>query len=252
MRCGGMPMSELELLQPDWPAPPNVVALQTTRSGGFSNQGYTSLNLAAHVGDDDRRVSSNRALLAQSCDLPAEPAWLEQTHSTRVINLDRERDRQGDAAFTACPGTVAVVLTADCLPVLFCHRDGSKVAAAHAGWRGLVSGILERTVALMQAPPHELMAWLGPAIGPAKFEVGAEVLQAFVDEQAESAAAFSENRPGHYLADLYQLARLRLKRAGVDAISGGGLCTFADSDRFFSYRREKTCGRQASLIYIKP
>ena len=245
-------MPELELIKPDWAAPANVVALQTTRRGGFSRQGYANLNLAGHVGDDDHLVTRNRKLLAQTCGLPDEPAWLEQTHSTRVINLDRDHYRQADAARTARPGTVAVVLTADCLPVLFCHRDGHEVAAAHAGWRGLVSGILEQTVASMQTPAHELLAWLGPAIGPATFEVGAEVVEAFVREQAESAAAFTENRPDHYLADLYQLARLRLKRAGVDAIWGGDQCTFAASERFFSYRREKTCGRQASLIYIKP
>ena len=245
-------MPELELINPDWAAPANVVALQTTRHGGFSREGYASLNLASHVDDDDHLVGRNRKLLAQTCGLPGEPAWLQQTHSTRVINLDRDHHRQGDAARTARPGAVAVVLTADCLPVLFCHRDGHEVAAAHAGWRGLVGGILEQTVASMQSPAHELLAWLGPAIGPTNFEVGVEVLQAFVELQAESAAAFTENRPGHYLADLYQLARLRLKRAGVDAISGGDQCTFADTDRFISYRREKTCGRQASLIYIKP
>jgi hypothetical protein len=244
-------MPQPELITPDWPAPDCIVALQTTRNGGVSGGDFSSFNLAQHVGDDPADVTANRQLLLQACALPAGPCWLEQTHSTRAIDLDTETSREGDAGFTSRPGRVAVVMTADCLPVLMCARDGSEVAAAHAGWRGLAGGILEHTVSRMRNDPRQLLAWLGPAIGPRRFEVGSEVRQAFVSDLAATDAAFVENRPGHYLADLYQLARLRLKRAGLDATFGGGLCTLSEPERLFSYRRDRVCGRQASLIYIK-
>jgi hypothetical protein len=244
-------MGDLDLIRPDWPAPDNIIALQTTRRGGVSQGGYASLNLARHVGDDPQRVATNRARLVDVCKLPQEPSWLEQTHSTRAINLDSDASRDGDAAFTCRIGQIAVVMTADCLPVLFCARDGSEVAAAHAGWRGLAGGILEQTIEHMHSRPEQLLVWLGPAIGPLEFEVGAEVREVFVTDFADSDGAFVENRPGHFLADLYQLARLRLRRAGITAILGGDHCTYREAPRFFSYRRERTCGRQASLIYIR-
>lgn len=241
----------LEIIPANWQAPRNVVAFCTTRGGGVSQGGFASLNLASHVQDDAQRVSANRQRLLRQQALPAEPQWLNQTHSIRVIDLDHDQGREGDASVTRSPGQVAVVLTADCLPVLFCNKDGTEVAAAHAGWRGLVEGVLEQTVAAMTAKPGEILAWLGPAIGPQQFEVGPEVRQAFLSHSLEAQSAFRQNRPGHFLADLYQLARLRLNQAGVELIWGGEYCTYTQSDLFFSYRREKQCGRQASLIYIK-
>nr|MDJ0833486.1 peptidoglycan editing factor PgeF [Gammaproteobacteria bacterium] len=209
-------------------------------------------NLAAHVDDDPDLVAQNRQQLVTSLELPAEPQWLEQIHSTTVIDLDRTQTRQGDAAITARPATIAAVLTADCLPVLLCNRDGSEVGAAHAGWRGLVGGVVEQSVSAMRSEPAQLMAWLGPAIGPHNFEVGSEVREAFVRQHASAEACFQVNRPGHYLADLYALARLRLELLGIRQISGGEYCTYQDQQRFFSYRRDRHTGRQASLIYIRP
>ncbi len=243
---------DLELIYPDWDAPAQIQALCTTRYGGVSDGLYASLNLAAHVEDDPAHVSQNRERLATQIDLPAEPQWLEQTHSTTVVDLDHENHRLGDAALSSTPGTIAVVLTADCLPVLLCNRAGDEVAAAHAGWRGLVNGVIEQTVNAMRSEPGQLMAWLGPAIGPQSFEVGSEVREAFIQRHAKADACFRENRPGHYLADLYALARLRLELLGISAISGGDYCTFEDDQRFFSYRRDRQTGRQASLIYIHP
>ena len=242
----------LELIRPDWNAPAAIEALCTTRSGGVSSGAYASLNLALHVGDDPAHVHENRRLLAGAEQLPSEPQWLQQTHSTKVINLDREEPREGDAAISSTPGSIAVVLTADCLPLLLCSRDADEVAAAHAGWRGLVNGVLERTVAAMRSEPDRLIAWLGPAIGAQSFEVGAEVREAFVQRHAQSEACFSATRPGHYLADLYGLARVRLELLGILDISGGEYCTYEDQRRFYSYRRDKQTGRQASLIYIRP
>lgn len=245
-----MPKSPIEWITPDWEAPTQVRAVCTTRAGGVSKADYASLNLATHVEDAPSAVAQNRALLQHRLNLPAKPQWLEQTHSTRVIDLDRDASRQGDAAVSRQRGTVAVVLTADCLPVLFCNRDGSEVAAAHAGWRGLLNGVLEQTLDAMKSAPADILAWLGPAIGPKHFEVGAEVRAAFVQEDAQAADCFLANRPGHFLADLYQLAHLRLKKQGIDAISGGNHCTYAEPQRFFSYRRQPRTGRQASLIWV--
>ena len=236
---------------PDWKVPAHVVAWCTTRTGGVSEGAYAGLNLADHVGDMAGRVERNRQWLRQAAALPAEPEWLKQTHSTRAIDLDHDRSRDGDAAFTATPGVVAVVMTADCLPVLLCNGQGSEVGAAHAGWRGLLDGVLENTVAGMRSAAAELHAWLGPAIGPGHFEVGQEVLDAFAGSTPGSEAHFRANRPGHYLADLYAIARLRLNNAGITHISGGQHCTYRERDRFFSYRRDRQTGRQASLIYIK-
>jgi YfiH family protein len=243
--------SAIDIISPDWPAPAEVVACCTTRRGGVSEGAYTSLNLAHHVDDVPERVAANRTRLRDQLGLPSEPQWLAQTHSIDVVDLDNSDLREADAAVTRSAGTIAVVMTADCLPVLFCNRDGTEVAAVHAGWRGLVNGVLEATVMRMHSEAPQLLAWLGPAIGPQHFEVGEEVRSAFTAQHAEDDAAFSVNRPGHYLADLYSLARARLNRLGVGHICGGEYCTFADRERFFSYRREARTGRQASLIYIR-
>lgn len=239
----------MKYLTPDWPAPPNVKAAVTLRSGGVSSPPYDSLNLAAHVGDRPEHVAENRRLLRASLALPAEPAWLEQVHGTRTIHIGREEGCPADASLADAPGQVCAVLTADCLPVLFASTDGAKVAAAHAGWRGLAAGVLETTIEQLATPPGHLLAWLGPAISQANFEVGAEVREAFVASDSLAASAFLPNERGRWQADLYALARQRLKRAGVDAVFGGGLCTYAGSAEFFSHRRDGRCGRMATLIW---
>lgn len=240
----------LEWILPDWAAPAQIHAVATTRAGGVSANGYSSLNLASHVGDEPGAVTANRQRLRAALRLPAEPEWLEQTHSTRVIDLSREAARTGDAAITRQPRQIAVVMTADCLPVLLCNQHGTEVAAAHAGWRGLHAGILEHTVKRMHSAPAQILAWLGPAISQAHFEVGEEVRDAFIRHDEQAASAFLLNKPGHYLADLYQLARQRLKKTGIGHISGGQSCTYAEANQFFSFRREAKTGRQASLIWI--
>jgi len=241
------------MIYPQWPAPAHVRAVSTTRTGGVSQPPYDSLNLASHVGDQDGAVQANRQQLAKQLDLTVEPVWLEQVHGDKVVNAALAAGTPpADASYTQQPGVVCAVMTADCLPVLFCDRQGEVVAAAHAGWRGLASGVLEATVAAMGAPVDSLLAWLGPAIGPAAFEVGDEVRTTFVDRQAEATAAFSRSGNGRWLADIYQLARFRLASAGIDQIYGGGFCTFSDSHRFYSFRRQSTTGRMASLVWIAP
>lgn len=239
----------VDLLVPAWPAPANVRAVQTLRTGGISPAPWYGLNLGDHVGDDSLRVAANRAELRSF--LPAEPLWLQQVHGMATVNADLEANSLvADAAFARKPGKVCVVMTADCLPVLFCDKDGTVVAAAHAGWRGLVAGILEATVAKMGVPASELMVWLGPAIGPTCFEVGDEVRTAFVGHDSAATNAFVPQRPGKWLADIYALARQRLQAVGIDAISGGEFCTVSDPVRFFSYRRDGVTGRMASLIWL--
>ena len=233
---------------PDWPAPARVKSLMTTRAGGVSQAPWASLNLGDHVGDDPAHVAANRARLRQS--LPADPGWLRQVHSARVVELGRDANLEADAAVARQPGQVCAVLTADCLPVLFCDRAGSVVAAAHAGWRGLADGVLEATVAAMQVAPEGILAWMGAAIGPQAFEVGDDVREAFVARHPEAAAAFAPHAPGKWLADLYRLARVRLDHAGVHAIYGGGRCTYQEADSFYSYRRDGVTGRMASLIWL--
>ncbi|MDF3031792.1 MAG: hypothetical protein K0R03_2350 [Moraxellaceae bacterium] len=252
-------MSELELLRPDWPAPANVHAVVTTRAGGVSLAPWDSLNLGLHVGDDPVHVQENRArlLAALQCIAPADaPQWLNQVHGTVVVEAapDAARRRQGapdaDAVFTTCPDTPCVVMTADCLPVFFCNRQGTQVAVAHAGWRGLCDGVLEATLAKF-LQPGDVLAWMGPAIGPANFEVGGEVREAFVAKHAAAAAHFVPSaNAGRWLADIYGLAGLRLQGAGIGAIHGGGLCTVADAARFYSYRRDGRTGRMASVIWL--
>ncbi len=245
-----------ERLFPNWPAAANVRALMTTRHGGVSRPPFDSLNPAAHVGDDPAAVAANRRLLR--ADLPAEPLWLNQVHGTQVAEAHADvAGIEADACVARRPGAVCAVLTADCLPVLFCDSAGRVVAAAHAGWRGLMAGILEATVAAMQVPPERILAWLGAAIGPDAFEVGDEVRAAFVCRHPLAAVAFRPALPGtldgaprKWLADLYMLARIRLAAAGVSQVYGGGLCTYRDAERFYSYRRDKTTGRMASLIWL--
>lgn len=238
------------MILPDWPAPARVKCLMTTRAGGVSQAPWGSLNLGDHVGDDPAHVAANRARLRRQ--LPAEPGWLRQVHSARVVELGRETDREADAVLTRQPAQVCAVLTADCLPVLLCDRAGSVAAAAHAGWRGLADGVLEATVAAMQVPPEGILAWMGAAIGAQAFEVGDEVRQAFVAQHAEASVAFVlQPTPGKWLADIYQLARIRLKHAGVQAIYGGGRCTFNEADSFYSYRRDGVTGRMAALIWLE-
>ncbi|MBI4984397.1 MAG: peptidoglycan editing factor PgeF [Rhodocyclales bacterium] len=239
----------LDLIVPEWPAPSHVRALSTTRGGGHSAGRYASFNLAAHVGDDPRAVAANRALLCSR--MPAAPLWLKQVHGTRCIGIDATAaDVEADASFARVPGQACAVMTADCLPLLLCDEAGTVVAAAHAGWRGLAAGVVEATVAAMSVPGARILAWLGPAIGPAAFEVGDEVRAAFVDADAAAAAAFAATADGKWLCDLYALARRRLARLGVGRVYGGGYCTHGDGKRFFSYRRDGATGRMASLIWL--
>ncbi len=256
-----MSKNQNHLIKPDWPAADVVHAFSTTRHSASdmgSSQGvYSSFNLAQHVEDDSLHVQKNRQQLVKQLNLPAEPIWLEQVHDTAVLNaaqvhmsVDRLTPPQADASYSALASTVCAVMSADCLPILVCNRKGNKVAAAHAGWRGLVAGVIEETLLALDEAPSEILVWLGPAIGPEVFEVGEDVRKAFVDELAASESAFKVSRPGHYLANIYQLARLRLKRLGVDAVYGGEYCTYTDKDRFYSFRREAKTGRQASLIWF--
>ncbi len=235
---------------PGWPAPANVKALSTTRAGGVGVAPFDSLNLGTHVGDDPAAVAANRARLRAL--LPVEPCWLNQVHGTAVVDLATAHGvPDADAAVSRTPGAVCVVMTADCLPVLLCDRAGTVVGAAHAGWRGLQGGVIEAAVRAMNVPAGELMAWLGPAIGPAAFEVGDEVRAAFVADDPAAACAFRPAGPaGKWLADLYLLARQRLAALGVTAVHGGDSCTFTEAERFFSYRRDGRTGRMASLVWL--
>lgn len=235
-------------LTPDWPAPASVRACVTTRAGGVSLPPFDSLNLGDHVEDDALAVAANRQVLVDA--LGCRLAWLKQVHSPDVVEADPWQVPTADASWSATPGTACAVLTADCLPALFCDRAGTRVAAAHAGWRGLAGGVLENTVAALGIDPAELLVWLGPAIGPQSFEVGAEVREAFVAVHTEAQRAFVPSaNAGKFMADLYALARIRLAASGVTAVYGGGLDTFRDP-RFFSYRRAVRTGRFASLVWI--
>ena len=235
-------------LTPDWPAPAGVHACVTTRAGGVSLAPFDSLNLGDHVEDAPLAVAANRQVLVDA--LGCRLAWLKQVHSPDVVEADPWQVPTADASWSATPGTACAVLTADCLPALFCDRAGTRVAAAHAGWRGLAGGVLENTVAALGIAPAELLVWLGPAIGPQSFEVGAEVREAFVAVHAEAQRAFVPSaNAGKFMADLYALARIRLAASGVNAVYGGGLDTFSDP-RFFSYRRAARTGRFASLVWI--
>jgi YfiH family protein len=243
----------MERLDPDWPAPPQVKAVCTTRRGGVSEGPYADLNLGDHVGDDPSAVARNRSLLRESLGLPEEPRWLTQVHGCTVASaVEVRKGCEADAAVAIEAGYVCAVLTADCLPLLFCDRAGTRVAAVHAGWRGLVEGVVEAAVADLGVPGSELLCWLGPAIGPDAFEVGSEVRERFLKAGGVVAAsAFRSRGNGKWLADIYELARQRLATLGVEAVSGGGLCTYSDPGSFFSYRRDGVTGRMASLIWLE-
>jgi YfiH family protein len=239
---------ERDCIVPDWPAPPGVRALVTTRAGGVSAGPFASLNLGLKSGDDTQAVLRNRARLQQL--LPRPPRWLAQIHGSRVVDADSlDGVAEADAGVAVGPGTVCAIMIADCLPVLFCDRAGGCVGAAHAGWRGLASGVLANTVARLPAAPADLIAWIGPGIGPEAFEVGADVWQAFCARQTENAAAFRRHTPGKWLCDLPALARLALRRASVGGIHDSGHCTYSDPQRFFSYRRDGVTGRMAALVW---
>lgn len=236
-------------ITPDWPAPPGIRAYSTLRTGGGSQGGYAGFNLAAHVGDKPAQVVENRRCLHHSLQLPAEPFWLQQVHGCHVVKANAEASHapEADASYSDEPGVVCVVMTADCLPVLFCHRQGGLVAASHAGWRGLAGGVLEATVEALGT--DDVMAWLGPAIGPSAFEVGGEVREAFLQRLGDCHEAFTPLGGHRWLADLYRLARLTLNRIGINAVYGGGECTYTQTQRYFSYRRDSQTGRMASLIW---
>lgn len=241
------------LLPMEWQPPRGVHAAFTTRAGGVSQAPWDSLNLGSHVGDTPDSVAANRARLRQWLSLPTEPAWLEQVHGVAVCDLDSSQDWShtpaADAAVASKAARVCVIMVADCLPVLFASRDGQRIAAAHAGWRGLAAGVLERTVAAMGVAGKELTAWLGPSISAPHFEVGDDVRTAFVAQDSGAAALFTANARGRWQADLPGLARRRLGAVGVTAVTGGQWCTFADRERFFSHRRDGRGGRMAALIW---
>lgn len=237
----------------DWPAPRGVHALSTLRGdsrSGVSKGPYSGFNLGDHVGDDPVAVAENRRRLKAAAGLPSDPAWLSQVHGIGVADLDSlVAPGPADAAISRGSGKVCAILTADCLPIVLASASGAIVAAAHAGWRGLAAGVIEATVRAMGVPPGSLVAWLGPAIGPKHFEVGSEVRDAFLEGDPKSAEAFEPNPYGRFMADLGLLARQRLQGLGVSRIYGGGECTFARADRYFSHRRDGISGRQATLIW---
>jgi polyphenol oxidase len=247
-------------LVPDWPAPANIHAATTLRTGGVSQGPYASLNPAAHVSDDTERVRQNRQLIREMLALPAEPVWLDQIHSNRAVKATKAASlQQADASYTDESGVVCAVMTADCLPLLVCSTDGEQVAAIHAGWRGLLAGVISSTINEMQIPPNsplcnrgargDLLVWLGPAIGPDCFEVGAEVRDAFLEKSAAFNNAFKKRRDNKWLADIYQLARVELSALGITDVYGGNNCTFTEHERFYSYRRDAQSGRMATLIW---
>lgn len=237
-------------IKPDWPAPAQVRAASTMRAGGGSKGPFASLNLGMHVGDDYQDVSANRLQIMRDLELPSPPQWLTQVHGNHTVKAGDSEAPEADAAFTRTPGIVCAVMTADCLPVLLCTPDGSSVAAIHAGWRGLASGVIES--AIQAIGTTDVMVWLGPAIGPAAFEVGPEVLESFARLDTAHAHAFRPAGQARFMADIYQLARLTLVRAGVrpDAIHGGRWCTYHQPADFFSYRRDRVTGRMATLIWL--
>lgn len=244
----------MRLIRANWDAPAQIHALTTTRQGGHSVAPYDGLNVGDHVEDIPESVSANRQLLMQATGLSKTPQWLQQVHGIDVVEArDDALVRTADACFSTVPEQGCIVMTADCLPVLFTNSRGTKVAAAHAGWRGLAGGVLEETLKVFDCK-DEILAWLGPAIGPLAFEVGGEVKKAFVDQHAQAEEAFriSPTHPqDRFLADIYQLARIRLAAAGVTRVSGGDHCTFSETENFFSYRRDGVTGRMASLIWIE-
>lgn len=254
MTSEGGATTPVPFITPDWPAPDNVRALTTTRASGVSQPPWDSFNLGDHVGDNPAHVAENRRRLSRAIGVPESSiAWIRQTHGTNIARFPGPEAPEADASLTTGPGTACAILTADCLPVIYCNTEGTRIAAAHAGWRGLCDGILENVAASMGNPVHT-MAWLGPAIGPDQFEVGPEVRKAFLSHDSQAKACFtpSPRQPDHYMANLYQLARQRLQQAGITQIYGGTHCTKTESDRFYSYRRDGTTGRMATLVWLKP
>jgi YfiH family protein len=251
-------------IEADWPAPPGVRALTTTRFGmGVSLPPFDAFDLGLCNGDDVAAVAENRMQLESALRLPSSPRWLRQVHGTNVARFPSPlageggasapgegQEPEADASVTSAPGTVLAILTADCLPVAFVAKDGGEIAVAHAGWRGLAAGVLEATVAAMATPAHDVLAWMGPAAGPGAYEIGAEVRDAFVSRDARADAAFAPTRPGHWKVDLQALAKQRLADVGVTDVHGGGLCTISDP-RFFSHRRDQRTGRMATLAWIE-
>jgi len=247
--------SGIQWLKPDWPAADRVRACSSLRAGGVSEGFFQSLNLGNHVNDDPDHVIQNRTRLQQALALPRQPVWLQQRHGITVVNAENSKNKAvADASWTDSSNIVCAVLTADCLPILLCQRDGTRVAAVHAGWRGLAAGVIEAACQAMACPADKLLAWLGPAIGPQAFEVGVEVRSAFLSYDAKAISAFQATRAGHWYADLYCLARQRLACCGVNAVYGGGFCTFSDPEHFFSHRRDGdigvNTGRMATLIWL--
>ena len=241
-----------EWIEPDWAAPGNVRAFVTTRAGGVSKGEYAAMNLGLHSGDERANVERNREIVRTH--LPSAPRWMAQVHGIAVCDLDRLGPDDGpraDAAVTGEPKRVAVVLTADCMPLFLCDARGTRVGVAHAGWRGMAAGVIESTVRALGVPAQEVLAWMGPAIGPAAFEVGPEVRAAFMEVEARAGNAFVPHGDGKYLADLYALARQRLERAGVRSVFGGGFCTWRETTRLFSYRRVQASGRMGAFIWME-
>lgn len=233
---------------PKWPCHANIHALQTTRVGGFSESPFNSFNLADHVEDNPLSVARNRQLLAPY--LPTEPVWLNQVHGVHVIDAATSRCiENADASYTTLPNVVCVTMTADCLPVLICDKAGTMVAAVHAGWRSLCDGVIEATIEKMPMAGSELMAWLGPAIGPDSFEVGDDVREQFIAHDSRAVSAFKPSNE-KWLGDLYQLARQRLQALGIDDIYGEPHCTYSNEDQFFSFRRDGRTGRMATMIWL--
>ena len=244
----------MQAINPNWNVPKNIHAFTTIREGGVSLTPYFSFNLGDHVGDNKSAVKTNRTLLVEKFGLPQTPIFLTQTHSTRVIQLPYSgQNLEADAVYTNVPHQVCVVMTADCLPVLFTTTSGIEVAAAHAGWRGLCDGVLEETVKYFQAKPEDIIAWFGPAIGPTAFQVGVDVVKQFVavDEKAKLAFQPDAIEEGKYLGNLYQIATQRLNNLGITQIYGGNHCTFNEKELFFSYRRDNQTGRMASVIWFE-
>jgi polyphenol oxidase len=243
----------IELIVPHWPAHERVRAVSTTRLGGTSLPPFDSLNLGQHTCDTAHALGANLCFLDEAALLHARPQWLKQVHGTRAVDLDDDRlggEIEADAAIARHGNRVCAIQTADCLPVLFAASDGSCVGAAHAGWRGLAGGVLEQTVAALRTPPAELHAWLGPAIGPTAYEVGDEVRAAFVAHDSQASGAFERNATMRWMCDLFSLARQRLAAAGVTQVFGGGVCTYSNPRRFYSFRRDGRTGRMASLIWL--
>jgi len=245
-------MNKSPYIVPDWPLPPHIQAYSTLRQCGFSESPYDSFNLAAHVDDNPEHVQKNRDHLKALLHLPTEPIWIQQTHSTIAsVAVPENRGKEADATFTNQPNQVCIVLTADCLPILLCDHKGTKVSAIHAGWRGLFNGIIAETLKKMDCKKTEILAWLGPAIGPTAYEVGNEIRDIFMQSDTLSHSAFTPSKNGRWMCNLYAIARIQLQKQGIHSIYGGTHCTYSDAHNFFSYRRDgiKT-GRMATLIWI--